>query len=206
MSSPLLVLAAVFVAHLLATLSPGPNVLLVMHTALQHGRRAGVLAGLGIATGAALWCAAVLLGLSLLLQRFEALSMGLRIAGAAYLFWLGLRLWQGATLDTFGMAPALSRGGAQAFTRGLLTNLSNPKALLFYGSIFAALLAPGLPLWLRLAAVAIVVADSAAWHVALACLFSTAGAREVYRRAKPAIDRTAAVALAALGLWLALSG
>jgi threonine efflux protein len=90
-------------------------------------------------------------------------------------------------------------------TRKARTNLANPKALLFYGSVFAALVAPGLPGWARAAAVAIVTVDSALWHVALACFFSTPAAQAWYRRAKPAIDRGAALALSAFAITLVLA-
>lgn len=208
MNTTLAALAGVFAAHLAATMSPGPNVLLVMHTAASRSRRAGVAAALGIATGAALWCVAVLAGLALLAQQSALVLPLLRSAAALYLLWLAWRLWRGANGDAFAKtaaAPAPVQGSStRAFGQGLATNLANPKALLFYGSVFAALLAPGLPGWARVAAVLIVTVDSALWHVALACLFSTASAQAWYRRAKPSIDRGAALALAALAAALLL--
>jgi len=89
---------------------------------------------------------------------------------------------------------------------GLFTNLTNPKAVIFYGGIFAAFLTPDLPTWVRLAAIGVIVINSTGWHVAMACLFSTGRARQVYDRLKPWIDRLAGSALAFLGLRLVLHG
>ena len=92
----------------------------------------------------------------------------------------------------------------QAFGLGLLTNLTNPKAVIFFGSNFATLLTPTLPTWVKLAAIGIIVINAAGWHVALACLFSTRRAQQAYRRIQPGVDRVAGASLAFLGLQLML--
>jgi threonine efflux protein len=202
------VLGSVFVVHLLAMLSPGPNVLVVTQAAASRTRRAGVLVALGVATGAAIWSAAALLGLNLLFNRVAGLYAVLALVGGFYLLYLAHRLWRGArqplTFPSGGRATARTDG--QAFRLGLLTNLTNPKALVFYGSVFAALLGPGLPAWVELAAFAIIVVNSTLWHTLLACLFATRGTQQAYQRAKVWIDRLAAIALALLGLRLVLPG
>ena len=200
------VLASVLVVHVLAMVSPGPNVLIVTRTAASQTRRAGVCAALGIAAGAGLLSSAALLGLSVLLARFAWLHHGLKLIGGGYLVFLGIRLWRAADSR---LAPAFPERtvlhtDSQAFRLGLLTNLTNPKALLFYSSVFAALLAPDSPPWLKLAAVGVIIVDSTGFHVALACLFSTPRAQAGYQRIKPRVDRIAGAALAVLGLRLML--
>lgn len=202
MTSPWPLLFAVFMAHLAATASPGPNVLLVLHQALSQRRRTAVAAALGVACGAAVWSVAALWSLGLVAQRFPQLGTVLRWAGAGYLLLLGWRLWRSAASDT-GSAAAAPLSPAQGFARGLLTNLGNPKALLFYGGVFAGLVGPRTPSWVQAAAVTIVVVNSALWHISLACFFATPRAQRAYRHAKPAIDRSASVLFIALGLWLA---
>ncbi len=207
------VLGAVFVVHVLAMASPGPNVLVVTQTAASRSRRAGVWAALGIAAGAGLLAGAALAGVGALLDHAPWVHDALRVAGGGYLVYLGVRLWRGARAPAaFAAGGALraepradARGNGDAFRVGLLTNLTNPKALAFYGSVFAALFAPGSPAWLKLAAVAFVVANSTAFHVALACLFSTRRAQTAYGRLKLRVDRIAGAGLALLGLALALA-
>ena len=123
------------------------------------------------------------------------------------MLYLGIRLWRGA--DHRPPVPASSTHTTvhtdwQAFRLGLLTNLTNPKAVIFYGSIFAALLTPVLPMWVKLVAIGIVAVDATSWHVALACFFSTQRAQRVYWRIKGRVDRVAGAALAFLGLRLML--
>src|SRR5262245_44738102 len=202
------VLGSVFAVHLLAMVSPGPNVLVVTQTAASDGRRAGAWAALGIAAGAGLMSSAALAGLSVVLKQFAWLHAALGLVGGAYLLYLGLRLWRGAGARTSASAApgeGVARTDWRAFRLGLATNLTNPKALLFYGSVFAALFAPDAPLWVRLAAVGIIAANSTGFHVALACLFSTPRAQAGYRRIKPWVDRAAGTGLALLGLRLLLT-
>ena len=119
----------------------------------------------------------------------------------------GLRRAGAAALDHSASASAapgegVARTDWRAFRLGLATNLTNPKALLFYGSVFAALFAPDAPLWIRVAAVGIIVANSTGFHVTLACICSTAPAQAGYQRIKPWVDRVAGTGLALLGLGL----
>jgi threonine efflux protein len=201
------VLGSVFAVHVLAMMSPGPNVLVVTQTAASGTRRAGVWAALGIAAGAALMSSAALAGLSVVLTQFAWLHAALRLVGGAYLIYLGAKLWRRAGAPAAFSATTSSgvaRSEWRAFRLGLATNVTNPKALLFYGSVFAALFAPDAPPWLRLAAVGIIVVNSTGFHVALAWLFSTPRAQAGYQRIKPWVDRLAGTGLALLGLRLML--
>lgn len=202
-----LLLAGVFAAHTLASISPGPNFLIVTQTAMSGSRAAAVATALGIATGAAVWSAAALLGLTVLFAQIPWLHAGLRLLGGIYLVVLGARLWRAADKPIARNAgdDVAHVAAAQAFRRGLFTNMTNPKAAIFYGSIFAAFLTPDLPRWVALAAVAIIVANSAAWHVMLACLFSHQRAQRWYRRARRTIDRVCGAGLALLGLLLVVA-
>lgn len=211
MSAYPMLLAGIFAVHALALASPGPNVLVVMRAALGDSRRAGILTALGVASGTALWAGAALFGLGLVFARVPALGVALRWIGGLYLLWLGWRLWCGARDKATAFArlgttqAALRQSDARAFGQGLLTNLTNPKALVFFVGIFAALLPPSAPLSVKLGATCIVVANATLWHVALACLFSARRTRDTYARIKPWVDRLAGTALIGLGLRLLLT-
>ena len=201
------VLSSIFAVHVLAMISPGPNVLMVAQTALRHTRRAGIVTALGIAIGSTIWSSAALLSLSVVFAQFAWLDDGLKLLGGTYLLYLGIKLWRTADHNFLippSSTPASVHTDWQAFGLGLLTNLTNPKAGIFFGSIFATLLTPTLPTWVKLAAIGIIVMDAAGWHVALACLFSTRRAQQSYRRIKPGVDRVAGASLAFLGLQLML--
>lgn len=142
-----------------------------------------------------------------LLAQVAWLQATLRLASGVYLLYLAVRLWRGAS-HPMPAASDSSRATAltdrQAFRLGLLTNLTNPKALVFHGSLFAALLGPDLRPWVKVAAFAIIVANATLWHAALACFFATEGAQRLYRRVKGSIDRSAAIVLGLLGLRILL--
>ncbi|MFN0303568.1 MAG: LysE family transporter [Burkholderiales bacterium] len=202
-----LVLGSVFAVHVLAILSPGPNILVVTHTAMSGTRRAGVAAALGIAVGAAIWSGTALIGLSVAFAHFAWLYAALKMAGGIYLLLLAFKLLRRSRLRscTAATPPVVTTNG-QAFRLGVLTNVTNPKALVFYGSIFAALVPPAAPLALKLASIGVIVINSAAWHIAFAWLFSTPSVQRIHERAGAWIDRGAGALLGLLGIWLLLSG
>jgi threonine/homoserine/homoserine lactone efflux protein len=200
-------LVGLAVVHLLAVASPGPSTVLVIQTAAVAGRRGGILAAAAMMVGALLWASAALFGLQALFARFEWLYLAFRIGGALYLFYLAAMLWRHAR-DPLpeipaGLAPRMT--GWQGFLRALLLQLSNPKIMVFFGSIFLSLLPPNLPAWMDATVLAIVAVNEFTWFALLALLFSGGPARAFYRRAKIWLDRFMGGALALLGLRLAFA-
>jgi len=199
---PLLGLAAV---HLMAAASPGPSFVLVAQTAVGSGRRAGLLAAFAMMLGAVAWAAAALYGLQALFARFAWLYLVMRIGGGLYLLYLAVMLWRHAKEPLPEPSAAVANTGAtQGFMRALLLQLSNPKVMVFFGSIFLALLPADPPGWMQAATLAIVAFNEFAWYVLLTLLFSGGPARAFYRRAKFWLDRIMGGALGLLGLRLAL--
>jgi len=85
---------------------------------------------------------------------------------------------------------------------GFITNLTNPQSVVFFGSIFAALLPAGAPVWLRAAAVGVIVFDALWWHLTLALAFSTRRAQGLYARVKRPLDYLLGGVLVLLGVRL----
>lgn len=207
-----LMLGGVGVAHLLAVISPGPSLLVVARTAVSSSRAAGAWVALGLGLGTLVWAVAALFGLGLLFAAAPWLYAGLRIGGALYLLYLAVMLWRhagdplpvGPGDSPAGTRPAL--GAAGAVRLGLLTQLSNPKVAVFFGSIFVALLPPVVPGWMAAALLVIVFANEVGWYLGVAVAFSTPRLRDGYARLKAWIDRATGSVLAALGLRLAADG
>ena len=199
------VLLGLAVVHLLAVASPGPSTVLVIQTAAVAGRRGGLLAAFAMMVGALLWAIAALFGLQALFARFEWLYLGFRIAGALYLIYLAVMLWRHAGDPLPEMAVGTGRlTGWQGFLRALLLQLSNPKIMVFFGSIFLSVLPHDMPAWMQATVLALVAFDEFTWFALLALTFSGSTARAFYRRAKFWIERFMGGALALLGLRLAL--
>jgi threonine/homoserine/homoserine lactone efflux protein len=205
MTDYILVLVGLAVVHLLAVASPGPSTVLVVQTAAVAGRRGGLLAAFAMMVGALLWAVAALFGLQALFARFDWLYAAFRVAGAIYLLYLAIMLWRHAG-DPLPAVPAASSRmtGWQGFLRALLLQLSNPKIMVFFGSIFLSLLPPNLPGWMDGAVLAIVGANEFTWFALLALLFSGDTARAFYRRIKLWLDRIMGGVLGLLGLRLVL--
>lgn len=193
--------------HLAALVLPGPDVFLVSQTALARGRRAALLAGLGICLGIAVWATAALAGINLLFQWFPWLHGIIKIAGGLYLLYLGFNLWRSSlnTIETDSAhAPInLPLSDWAALRAGFLTNLANPKAAIFFSSIFSSVLPAHTPNSLKVAALLLMVGLSAAWFSLVAYGMSTAKLQAAYARAQRVIDRiTGSIMLSFGGLLL----
>ena len=166
-------LATIAGVFLLGRLSPGPNFLVVTSRAVTVSRRAGVLAGLGVALASLTWAALTIAGLALVLQHAAWLLTALRLTGAIYLIYLGIRTIFGARrpVPTQGVAGS-NTPPWQDVWGGFLTSMTNPKAAAFFGSLFVVTLPIGAPFWVYGLTLTVVATLSAAWHCGLALFLS----------------------------------
>jgi threonine efflux protein len=182
---------------LLSVASPGPNFVIVTSTAVAS-RRAGVMTGLGLAAASGTWAAIAIAGLSLLVTHVAWVHTALRLAGAAYLVWLGLKMIVTARNPLPVAAPA-NAPDWHAARKGYVVSMTNPKSIAFYGSIFALMVPAHAPVWLDLAVVALSVAISAAWYCAMALLASHPSVRGLLVRRKAVLDTAAGLLLMGVG-------
>ncbi len=128
--------------------TPGPNMLLVMSVSARHGLRAAVAAMLGCMAALLIMMGISAAGLGAVLQSFPAVFDALRLAGAAYLAYLGVKCWRARVDDTSPDQPspsALAVSAASLFRQGFLVAASNPKAILFAAAFFPQFIQPGAP-------------------------------------------------------------
>jgi threonine/homoserine/homoserine lactone efflux protein len=123
---------ALFVATSLALLVvPGPAVLYVVARSLERGWRTGIVSALGLAGGAVVHILLATLGVTALIQSSRVAFVGLRVVGATYLMYLGARMIVGGQRDSQTGSVATVALPA-VFRQGMIVNLSNPKAMLFF--------------------------------------------------------------------------
>jgi threonine efflux protein len=187
--------------YLLAAASPGPNFFIISQLALNGRQSQARRVAIGIAVGSTVWATAAVAGLSALLGSFEYLAAGLRVAGALYLVWYGVRLLRGALAP----APAVDSADPSATTQlsfrtGVFTSLTNPKSAAFWSSVFASTLPNQAPLWFLAAVCCLIAALSASWHLALAAVFARPKLQAAYLSARRPIEAACGGALVALGL------
>lgn len=186
---------------LFAVVSPGPAVLMSARTGLTEGFRTGVMLALGIACGAVFWALAAMFGLHLIFDAAPSLLWALKIGGAAYLLWMAWHLWRDAAKPFVSEdARPVPRSPFAAFRLGLWTNLSNPKAVVIYSSIFLGTINPGTPVWVLACLIAMILGLETAWNSLVARIFSLDRTRAAYISLKTVIDRTFGAALALLGV------
>jgi threonine/homoserine/homoserine lactone efflux protein len=123
---------------LVLVLIPGPSVLFVLGRALAYGRRTALGSVLGNATGAYVLAALVSLGLGTVVARWEAVFVALKLAGAAYLVFLGVRAWRHRGELGVGEAPepgAAARGDLRTLWEGFVVGVTNPKTMVFFAAV-----------------------------------------------------------------------
>jgi RhtB (resistance to homoserine/threonine) family protein len=195
--------AFVAISALLAV-TPGVDMALVAKNALLRGRRDALLTAAGICIGLLGWTAATALGVAALLRTSAVAFTVLKLAGAAYLLYLGLQaLWasRAPTAPTQAMPARSSRSPVR---QGLLTNLLNPKIAVFFTSFIPQFLEPGDSVLVRsLVLGAVFTLIGLAWLSAYAVVVSKAGNALRRPRVKRALDRLTGCVLIAFGLRLA---
>ncbi len=209
MFSSLISLALLYLAALVI---PGPNLLLLTHTAASSSRRAALGVAFGIATGTFLWVAVAVFGEQKIFDAVPALQTGLRAVGGLYLLYLAFSLFRSmwvdrrTALDTSEVVavPEDKAGQRTYFRKGLLTNLTNPKSLAFWTSVAVVSLDPNAALATRISAVMMVGLMGLVWHIGLAYLFSTPPAQRAYMRAKPVLSVITGAVMGAFGTRLLL--
>jgi homoserine/homoserine lactone efflux protein len=190
-------------ACLLVIIVPGPTVTLIVANSLRYGRRAGMLNVAGTQLGLALTVGVVLLGLASLIAAMGTWFVWVRLAGAAYLIWLGCKQLMASGDLEGGPTPRHPRGGF--FVQGLAVALSNPKTLLFFGAFFPQFMEASRDFTLQvliMGATAMVVA--AISDTVYALLASRAAAALPVRRIR-LMTRASGGVLIGGGLWLAFS-
>ncbi len=203
-------LLAIIGIHLLAVASPGPAFVATLRVAVSDSRRASVMHAVGLALAAYTWAVAAMAGMQALLAQAVWLYRIVEFGGGLYLVYIGIQGWRhaGAPMPVASF-EATGLSALQALRRGYALNIANPKVIVFFASIFAAMLPPVMPLWFKLLVLIIVGIDEGLWYTLLALAFSTKPAQATYRRAKGSIDRTAGSVMLLFGgklCWNALRG
>jgi len=187
----------------MAMLSPGPDMILVMRNTLTRDRRHGVLTALGVLTGNMFHIGYCTLGIALLLSRSAVAFNVLRVASAVYLVYLGVQsLWSG-TIKAEPNAPAVKRP-ANAYRRGLVNNVLNPKGSLFYLGVFSQLITPDMSFAQTTLLVAAMVSVSAIFWIVFIQTLHLPMIRAGLDKSKVAIDRVFGAVLILFGARVAM--
>ena len=197
----------VALVHLLAVASPGPDFAIVLRESVSNGRHAGIWTALGVGSGILLHVGYCLLGIGLIVSQSIVLFNLLKWLAAAYLIYIGIRALQARPADPASaeLAPLATRSPRAAFVRGFVTNGLNPKATLFFLSLFTVVINPHTPLAVQAGYGVYLAAATALWFCLVAMLFSQQRVRAGFARMGHWFDRTMGAVLIALGVKIAFT-
>lgn len=194
--------------HLLAVASPGPDFAVVVRESVAHGRRAGTWTALGVGSAIFLHVGYSLLGIGLIVSQSIVLFNVLKWLAAAYLLYIGFKALRAKPAvtgtDTVAALPVVRSAGA-AYRAGFMTNGLNPKATLFFLSLFTVVINPHTPLAVQAGYGVYLAVATAAWFCLVALLFSRQRVRAGFARMGHWFDRTMGAVLIALGVKIALT-
>ncbi len=198
----------VALVHLLAVASPGPDFAVVVRESVAQGRRAGSWTALGVGCGIFIHVAYSLLGIGLIVSQSIVLFNLFKWLAAAYLVYLGWRALRARpmSLEAIDGANApVARSAWRAFVIGFVTNGLNPKATLFFLSLFTVVISPDTPLLVQAGYGLYLAGATALWFLLVAWLFSRGRVRAGFARMGHWFDRLTGAVLIGLGARLALS-
>ncbi|WP_052283955.1 threonine export protein RhtC [Kluyvera genomosp. 1] len=199
----------VALVHIIALMSPGPDFFFVSQTAVSRSRKEAMMGVLGITCGVMVWAGVALLGLHLIIEKMAWLHTIIMVGGGLYLCWMGYQMLRGALKKDEAVEEAepqveLAQGG-RSFMKGLLTNLANPKAIIYFGSVFSLFVGDSVGAGERWGIFVLIILETLAWFTVVASLFALPTMRRGYQRAAKWIDGVAGTLFAGFGIHLIIS-
>ncbi len=212
-ASILITLAGV---HFVALMSPGPDVALVVQNATRYGRQTGIYIALGLSFGILLHSLLSITGISYLVHEQPVLFALLQLCGGSYLLYLGfgalkttIANWNSvAEITPADKKALLLSNKKQAFSRGFMTNILNPKALVFFVSLMSTLVPASMSITGKGLALLILWGLSLTWFACLAWMLSTERLQTKLNRASRYIDLLCGVIFSLIGftiIWQSLA-
>ncbi len=175
-------LGSILAVNLAAWVTPGPNMVAVISVSLVGGRTLGIMTGVGLACSSLIWSVLAVFGGSALLEVFPNFAMAIKLAGAAYLGWIGFKSLR-VSLSGVGMMSPNNQGTSNgatgafwSFRHGLLIGLTNPKAIIFFGAIVTSFVPTDAPYWFLVVVVILCGGLGVPLHAITATLFSSRAA------------------------------
>lgn len=192
------VLLSVFGIFIPALMLPGPDFIGVVRSSMTGGTKSGLLTTLGVSLGLLMYASLSLLGLSAILTQYEWLAWAVRVAGAGYLIYLGIRLLF-VKPDATEIAATPRKPAGNALLFGFMVTLTNPKAVVLFTSVFATAVTAETPGWLLFLMITLVFASSLLWYTIVSLFMSSKPVMNRFAKTRHWIERTAGACFIAIG-------
>ncbi|OTG91588.1 LysE family transporter [Acinetobacter sp. ANC 3813] len=187
-------LISIALIHFFALISPGPDFFFVTQSAIRQSRSHALFAALGISLSILVWSICAISGLHFLFQKMAWLQQVLMILGGLYLLYLGYQLLKSA----LNKQPVLSvqealhtpsqKSHSKILLQGFFTNMANPKALVYFSSVFSIGISAEASIFEQSSLLALVFVESLLWFAAVALVFSAPKMSAYYQKFSKKID------------------
>lgn len=198
----------VALVHLLAVISPGPDFMMITRNSLVYSRKTGIYSAIGLGLGILVHVTYSLVGVGFLISQSIVLFNTIKLIGAAYLIYIGFKSLtsKAATIEKeSGGSNTKHIGNLTAVKIGFITNVTNPKATLFFLSLFTIVISPSTPLWLKLLMGGEMSIVTFVWFALVATVFSHSYVKQRIAKIQHYAERFIGVVLIGLGIEVALS-
>lgn len=198
----------VAIIHLLAVISPGPDFAMTVKNSLSFGRKAGIYTAIGMGLGIGIHVIYSLIGIGFIISQSIIIFNIIKYLGAAYLIYIGIKSLRSKPSNALEYEIDNNKknlSNIEALYAGFLTNVLNPKATLFFLSLFTQVINPETPLFIQTLYGAEMMIATAVWFSVLATFFSHKVFRNKIIKIKHHIERVLGAALILLGIKVAVS-
>lgn len=197
----------VAVIHLLAVMSPGPDFAMISRNSLVYSRKTGIYSAIGLALGILVHVTYSLVGIGLIISKSIVLFSAIKILGAGYLIFIGYKSLKAKPhrIDNDQSLEKKDMDKIAAIQMGFLTNALNPKATLFFLSLFTQVISPQTPLFIQVLYGLEMSVMTFIWFALVASILSHSMVQEKFASAHHHIEKVFGVILIALGIKVALS-
>ncbi|MER5295600.1 LysE family transporter [Streptomyces pharetrae] len=196
---------AVATITVLAVIAPGADFAVIVRNSCLYGRRTGLLGALGVAAGVLVHVTYTMLGVGLLIASSTFLFTVIKLAGAAYLVYIGVRTFRARAEVHVDLDHKSGLTPFAALRTGFLTNVLNPKTTLFVVSTFAQVVSPGTPVHRQVGYGLFMSLAHLLWFAVVAVFFSQDRMRTLMLRAQKVLNKVIGSVLAGLGVSLAFA-
>jgi RhtB (resistance to homoserine/threonine) family protein len=197
----------VAIIHFLAVVSPGPDFLMITRNSLVYSKRTGIYSAIGLGLGILVHVTYCLIGIGFIISQSIVLFSIIKLLGAGYLIYIGYKSLTSKsshqTVDNTSSKKDLDR--LSAIRVGFITNVTNPKATLFFLSLFTVVIKPNMPLFLKTIMGAEMALVTFAWFAFIAIIFSHHILKKRITKIQHYAERFIGVLLIGLGIEVALS-
>ena len=200
-------IGTVTLVHLLALISPGPDFLMCVRNSLTYSRKTGMWTAVGFGLGIAVHIFYSLAGLTVLISQSILFFNAIKLLGAAYLIYIGIQSLRSKSAAAFTETPQKKDdiSALSALKIGFLTNVLNPKATLFFLSLFILVLSPDTPGYIMGVVSVIMVVNTILWFSLVAFFITQDHLRRVFGRFQHVFNKTLSGLLIGLGIKVALT-